>query len=94
MLSGRKLYKIRAHVLITPVGLQFLEAYRVISRFSVPDKLPFGIVGDPGPYLVNLSSSSNYEIVPPEEEQSVKEAAIAAAKGLSWAVDYGFQTSA
>ena len=92
MLSGRKLYKIRAHLLITPAGLQFLEAHRVISKFSVPDTLPFGIVQNPQPFLVNLSSSKNYEIIPSEEEQALKEAALAIGKGLSWAVKYGFQT--
>jgi hypothetical protein len=92
MLSGRRLYKIRAHVLITPAGLQFLAAHRVVSRFRVPDSLPFGIVENPQPFLVNLSSSKNYEIIPAEEEQALKEAVLAIGKGLSWAAKYGFQT--
>ena len=92
MLSGRRLYKIRAHVLITPVGLQYLAGHRVISRFSVPDTLPFGIVENHRPYLVNLASSDNYEGIPPEEEQSLRQAVLAIAKGLSWAAEYGFQT--
>jgi hypothetical protein len=94
MLSGRKLYKIRAHLLITPAGLQFLSAHRVISRFRVPETLPFGIVKNQRPFLVNLSSSNNYEIIPHEEEQTLKEAALAIGRGLCWAAEYGFQTRA
>jgi hypothetical protein len=91
MLCGRRLYKVRAYVLITPVGLKFLEAHRVISKLSVPDTLPFGIVKNPRPFLVNLSSG-NFEIIPHEEKQALKEAALAIGKGLSWSAEYGFQT--
>src|SRR5262249_55860058 len=31
MLEGRRLYYIRAHVLLTPVGPQFLSAHRIVS---------------------------------------------------------------
>jgi len=93
LLTGRVLYKVRAHVLLTPLGTRFLSAHRVVSRFMVPEHLPSGIVYDPKPYLVNLSSSSAYEIVPPKEESSVIMASLAVAKGLSWAATYGFQTS-
>lgn len=93
LLAGRLLYKVRSHVLITPVGIRFLSAHRVISRFGVPEELPFGMVNDAKPYLVNLSSSSAYEIVPPDEEQSVINASLAIAEGLEWAAAYGFQTN-
>jgi hypothetical protein len=91
LLSGR-LYKVRSHVLITPVGIRFLSAHRVISRFKVPEDLPSGFVEDAKPYLVNLSSSSAYEVVPSDEEQLVMKASLAIAEGLSWAATYGFQT--
>ncbi|MEM3035881.1 MAG: hypothetical protein QXS18_03650 [Thermoplasmata archaeon] len=93
MLDGRKLYKIRSHILITPVGFQFLSAHRVISRFSVPEELPFGIVRDPRPYLINLASSSAYDICPPEENQKIEKATLSVAKGLAWAINYGFLTT-
>jgi hypothetical protein len=93
LLKGNTLYKVRSYVLITPIGVQFLSAHRFISRFMVPDNLPFGVVKDPRPYLVNSTTSSALEIVPPEEELSVVSASLAIAKGLSWAATYGFQTS-
>ncbi|MGB9730308.1 MAG: hypothetical protein ACPL1B_10670 [Thermoprotei archaeon] len=93
MLDGRKLYKVRSHVLITPVGLKFLSAHRVISRYSVPDNLPFGVVKDPRPYLINLASSSAYDICPSDENQKIEKATLSVAKGLAWAINYGFQTT-
>ncbi len=93
LLEGRRLYIIRAHVLITPVGAQFLSAHRVVSGHPVPEHLPLGIVQDPRPYIVNYSVGARYEIVPPHEEREVKRAALAVAKGLSWAAAYGFQTA-
>lgn len=94
LLNGRRLYKVRAHVLITPVGVEVLSAHRVISRYAVPEHLPPGIVLDPRPYLLNLSTSQHYEIVPPEEEPLVTASALAVAKGLAWAAAYGFQSAA
>ena len=49
-------------------------------------------VQDPRPYIVNSEAGSSYEIMPPEEELAVKTAALAIARGLSWAATYGFQT--
>lgn len=94
MLPGRRLYKVRAHVLITPAGARFLSAHRVVSQYEVPHQLPSGVVEDRRPYLVNLSTSSNYEMVPPDEEQMVTEAALAVSRGLAWAASYGFRTTA
>lgn len=91
LLAGRKLYKIRAHVLITPIGVKFLSAHRVIGRYAVPEYLPFGVVWDRRPYLVNLSTSSHYESISPEEEPAVVVAALAVAKGFAWAATYGFE---
>lgn len=93
LLTGRMLYKIRAHVLISPIGVKFLSAHRVIGRHAVPEYLPLGVVRDPRPYLVNLSTSSHYELIPPDEEPAVVAAALAVARGLAWAATYGFEDS-
>lgn len=90
LLEGRKLYKVRAHILLAPTGIRFLSAHRVTALHSVPNHLPLGILHDSRPYLVNLASSSAYEILPPDEEAAVHHAAIAVARGLSWALSYGF----
>lgn len=92
LLPQRRLYIIRAHVLVTPVGVEFLSAHRVVSGRSVPEELPLGFVRDPTPYLVNFSAGSWYETVPDDEEPAVIRAARAVGCGLAWAVDYGFVT--
>ncbi|MER3446249.1 MAG: hypothetical protein C4291_05125 [Candidatus Dadabacteria bacterium] len=92
LLSGRRLYIIRVHVLITPIGIKFLSAHRVVSERAVPEYLPLGVVQNPLPYIVNYSVGSKYEVVPPEEELAVETAALAIARGLAWAATYGFQT--
>jgi hypothetical protein len=93
MLPGRRLYIVRAHVLITPIGNHFLSAHRVVSGSAVPETLPLGLVQDPTPYIVNYSEGAKYEVVPHEEESEVITAALAVARGLSWAAAYGFQTT-
>jgi hypothetical protein len=90
MVSGRRLYKVRAHVLITPVGVRFLSAHRVIASKPLPDTLPSGVISDPSPFLVNYSAGSWYEVVPDDEEPAVARAAEAVGRGIAWAFEYGF----
>lgn len=90
MLAARRLYIVRAHVLITPQAIEFLSAHRVVCGDSVPPYLPAGIVLDPRPYLVNFAAGGHYEQVPREEEPGVIKAALAIGRGLKWAAKYGF----
>jgi hypothetical protein len=92
VLDGRRLYIVRSHILLTPNGMQFLSAHRVVSGCAIPEHLPIGVVKDPQPYLVNYSLGAKYELVPPTEEEEIKAATFAVAKGLLWAAAYGFQT--
>lgn len=92
-IHGRRLSKVRAHVLITPNGIQFLSAHRVISKFTVPDNLSFGLVQDHRPYLVNLSTSSKYVVISDDEKSAVINASLSVAKGMSWAARLGYKTS-
>jgi hypothetical protein len=94
MLPGRRLYIVRAHVLLTPIGVHFLSAHRVVAGQAVPEHLPPGLVHDPKPYLVNYSAGAKYEVVPPDEEPEVVQTALALARGFAWAATYGFQTIA
>jgi hypothetical protein len=45
-------------------------------------------------YIVNYSKGAMYEIVPPEEESEVVTAALAVARGFSWAAAYIYQSTA
>jgi hypothetical protein len=92
MRPDRKLYKLRAHVLITPVGVRFLSAHRIVSGHAVPARLPSGVITNPAPFMVNYSGgSSRYELVPADEALAVSRAAEAVGRGLAWAFEYGFR---
>lgn len=93
LLEGRRLYKVRAHVLVTPTGSRFLSSHRVVSTYPVPETLPIGVVRDPAPYVVNFHTGARYHLIPSEEEERVAKATLAVARGLSAAVVHGYRTS-
>ncbi len=86
------LFKVRAHVLITPQGVKFLSAHRTNSARRLPASLPFGIVEDVGPFLVNHANGGFYTRVPDDQLSAVERAALAVGRGLAWAFEYGFHT--
>lgn len=86
------LFKVRAHVLITPHGVKFLSAHRTNSTRRLPASLPFGIVEDAGPFLVNHANGGFYSHVPDEQMPAVERAALAVGRGLAWAFEYSFNT--
>jgi hypothetical protein len=93
MLEGRRLYFVRAHVLLTPVGAQYLSAHRTVSTTPVPLELPDGIVRDRKPYYWGYAAgNARYALLPPEEEPGVVKAVLGVARGLSAAAEYGFET--
>ncbi len=90
--KDRRLRRTRAYILLTPVGVEYLCAHRLVCANPVPLELPFGIVRDPQPYLVSSRPGRRLEIIPPDEERSLRNAALGIARGLAWAIEYGFQT--
>jgi len=90
--QDRRLFIIRAHVLVSPAGNQFLSAHRVVASAPVPQKLAFGLVRDPRPYLVNFAAGARYEVVSRDEEESASRAAMAVAGAFSRALELGFET--
>jgi hypothetical protein len=91
--ADRCLYIVRAHVLITPVGVRFLSAHQVISGTPVPTELPSGIVEDSSPFMVNYSAGSRYALLPQDEGLAVARASEAVGRGLAWAFQYGFRVN-
>ena len=91
--EGRRLAIARAHVLATPVGLEFLSAHRVVSNQPVPESLREGLVEDSRPYIVNYSLDSQHAAMPPDEEQRVSRAALSVVRALCWAVESRYQTA-
>jgi hypothetical protein len=92
LLEGRRLSIARAHVLATPVGMEFLSAHRIVSNRPIPESLADGLVTDPAPFIVNYSLDSVHALMPPEEERMVAKAALSVARALCWAVEARFQT--
>jgi hypothetical protein len=92
MLEDRRLYKIRALVLVCPAGIRFLSAYRVVCAHPVPERLEYGVVRDPRPFLVNAARGGWLASCPEDEAASTARAAAAVGRGLAWAAEYGFCT--
>jgi hypothetical protein len=92
LLDGRRLTIARAHVLATPVGIEFLSAHRVVSNRPVPETLAEGLVEDSRPYIVNYSLDSEHALMPPDEERRVSKAALSVVRALCWAVESRFKT--
>jgi hypothetical protein len=92
-IDDRRLFKTRAYVLMTPVGARFLSAQRTICAKPVPAILPFGVVQDPAPFLVSYRPGSRWVLPPPDEEKRIERAALGVARGLSAALEHGFQTA-
>ena len=90
--SDRRLSKIRAYVLLTPVGSHFLSANRLVGAIPVPESLALGVIHDQRPYLVSWCPGARFEALHPEEEPRVRDAALGVARGLSWALSRGFET--
>ena len=91
LLEGRHPYKVRANVLVSPDGPVFLSAHRVVSRRSVPERLPLGLVEDRKLFSVSHSSGNGYyDRVPAGELSLVKRASLAAGRGLAWALRESF----
>jgi hypothetical protein len=91
LLEGRRLSIARAHVLVTPVGMTYLSAHRVVSNIPVPTSLAEGIVERARPYIVNYSLDSEHAPIPPEEELRVKRAALSVARALCRVVESRFE---
>ncbi len=89
-LDERRLYVIRANVLVTPLAERFLAAHRVVGRWSADRALSDGFVRDPRPFLVKRRSGQ-IGALPPDEEAEAARAALAIARGFSWAAAYGYE---
>jgi len=90
--SDGRLYKTRAYVVLTPIGIHFLAAHRLIACKPVPDSLAMGIVDDPAPFLVNWRDGSRLEKISVDELPRVAAAALGVAHGLADALQKGFET--
>jgi hypothetical protein len=89
--ADRRLYKTRAYVVLTPIGVHFLAAHRLVGCRPVPESLPVGLVEDQLPYLVNWRAGSRLEKISLEDLPAVSRAALGVGRGLARALEYGFE---
>ena len=91
LLEGRRPYKVRENLLVLPDRPAFLSAHRVVSRWSVPERLPPGLVEDRKLFSVSHSSGNGfYDRVPAGELAAVRRAALSVGRGLAWALRESF----
>jgi len=62
-----RLANFRANVLITPVGSKLLSVTKFLALQKIPDSLPYGVVADPRPYLVNGGVGASRHLPEPSE---------------------------
>jgi hypothetical protein len=91
ILDDGRLYKIRAEVMLTPVGVQFLSALRMVAPEPIPDRLEEGLVENTRPFLINAANGATLQLLPKEEEKNVAQTAETIARGLAWAIERSFQ---
>jgi hypothetical protein len=92
MLPDRRLYRTRAHVLLTPAGVHFLSAHRIIGSKPLPTALPLGVVRDQEPYVISYQGAARFGVVPPEAEGGVRDAALGVARAFARALEFGFES--
>ncbi len=90
---GRRIAKVRAMIVVSPVGSALVEAEYHVSRLAVPERLPIGPVRDPRPFLVGGGGTNQPRLVSEREFREIEPAALAVARGLAWAIEYGHLTA-
>ena len=92
--EGRRLRDVRAMVLISPEGAEYLGAIQRPSTTPVPDRIPEGIVEDRRPFILTQYFGNPNERIDPSLEPRIREAAMAVAEGLAEALNRTFVTRA
>jgi len=65
---------IRADMLLAPVNKSMLACRRVVNDLPIPDDIPYGLVQDDRPYIVNLNTGvAHYERIESKDEQVINE---------------------
>jgi hypothetical protein len=83
----------RMSVLVTPVGSKMLSATKATASKSVPKSLPYGVVMDPYPYLVNGGVGATRHLPDPEELLELEPVAAILAKANSDILKRTFSTT-
>jgi len=82
----------RLHMLISPLENRFLSVHGNISSISVPKRLPFGIVTDPGPYVTKFALGARFVTVDEQTVAQFKCIATQLGESLQQALTQKFRT--
>lgn len=65
---GRRARLIRTHLFVSPLVDSYLSGHGVLAGKDLPEELPFGLVRDRAPYVVNFSTGGSYTGLEPSTE--------------------------
>ena len=82
----------RLHMLISPFENRFLSAHGSLSSISVPKRLPFGVVTDPGPFMTNFTHGARFVTVDEHTVAQFKRIATQLGESLQQALTQKFRT--
>jgi len=73
--SNNQAWIVRMHLFISPSVSKMLSCNRIVSDHKLHNSVPFGIVDDNHPYIVNLHKGAHYEAIHGDEFQLMESAA-------------------
>jgi hypothetical protein len=92
LLPGRRVYDIRAELLITPFGARHAFSIRREASRPLPSHVDPGLVEGAGVFTSNLATGGRFAPLDPREEEEVREAALALGDALIQALNATFET--
>jgi len=93
LLPGRRIYDVRAHAFLSPVGCRYLGGQRRESVRTLPDRLEEGLVQQRVAFTSNISQGNLRADIPADEEPRIAAAASAAAETIAGILKRGFRTT-
>jgi hypothetical protein len=89
--ENQRAQMVRLHLLVSPLGATFLSAHLRVSRRSVPERAPRGVVPQDGAFIFN---DADYRPVPPEMFEELRFVAAHLGQSIQRAVARKFETIA
>ncbi|MFC1660073.1 hypothetical protein ACFL3S_01225 [Gemmatimonadota bacterium] len=92
LLPGRRIYDVRCELLVTPLGVTFISAFKRESSRGIPTELAEGLVSARGVFTSNSATGGTSSIVYPPEGDEVRDAAVAVGEAMIRLLSRGFET--
>jgi hypothetical protein len=92
LLPGRRVFDVRCEMLITPVGVHFITAFKRESNRPIPEELEDGLVSSKGVFTANTSTGGSSSLMTLAEGDEIREAAMAVGEAVRDLLSRGFET--